>query len=156
MRLRFAPGLPSLAVSEGACRTPQTGGPKGDGLKQASNGGRLPGLRHRHGLEPILGLAREARQHQRNMITGMPVSRTGDDHAVAVDPSALAGRVQGEGHLGPDRKRDAAAKLDAALVEDHRIGRKLQLRLTGMHGHLLDRTGTRNHSFSRAHILPLD
>ena len=96
-----------------------------------------------HQAQARLRLLGHTREDQRNIVAGMFAAGTGDDHAAALNPSAIARRLQGDRHFRPRIERRRAAEFDAAFVNDDRLGRKLQTGLPGFHSDwLLERINT--------------
>ena len=58
------------------------------------------------------------------MVAGMTIAGAGNDHTIAVHAAILARRLQSHRHFRPWRKRGGAAKFNAMLGNDNRIGRE--------------------------------
>ena len=109
-------------------------------------------IRARHRIQAGLHLFREAGENHRDMVARMLAAGAGDDDPRAVDLAAITRRLQGHRHLRPLGEGRRTAKLDAILVNDHRVGRKGQAGLSRFEGNLLQRPSAFN--FSRAHTAP--
>ena len=97
----------------------------------------------RHEAQARLRLLGHARENKRNMVAGVFAPGTGDDHAAALNPAAIARRLQGDRHFRPWIERRRAAELDAAFVNDDRLGGKFQTGLPAFHSDwLLERIST--------------
>ena len=106
---RFSHGFPGVP-SNGFCR-----------LKKCENV-RLAKLRKRHEAQASLGLLGKIRKHHRHMITSVLVSRAGNNDTSAVNFTIAARGLQRQCHLCPRSKTGYTAKLDAAFVNDDRVG----------------------------------
>ena len=89
-----------------------------------------------HRAQARLGVLGQAGENHRDVITRVLAARAGYDHAGAVESAALAGRLQGHGHLRPSREGGGAAKFYAVFVNDDRVGRKKQAGLPRFDGDL--------------------
>ena len=78
-------------------------------------------LRKSQQAQTRLGLFGQVGEHHGDVVTGMFVAGTGNDHARAIHFAVPARRLQGESHLGPCRKTGHAAELDPIFVDDDRI-----------------------------------
>ena len=96
----------------------------------------------RHQVQARLRLLGHARENQRNMVAGVFAAGTGDDHAAALNPAAVARRLQADRHFRPRIERCRAAEFDAAFVNDDRLGGKFQTGLPALDGDFLERIRT--------------
>ena len=136
--------LPQVIPS---CSTKQAGResireyPKIDGLGSRQSTRAQSGVRHQ--AQARLRLPGQARENKRNMVAGVFAAGTADDHAAALNPTAVARRLQGDRHFRPRIERRGASEFDAAFVNDDRFGGKLQTGLPAFHSDsLLERIRT--------------
>jgi hypothetical protein len=87
----------------------------------------------RHQVQPRLRLLGHAGENKRNMVAGVFAPGTGDDHAAALNATAIARRLQRNRHFRPRIERRGASEFDAAFVNDDRLGGKLQTGLPAFH-----------------------
>src|ERR1019366_969850 len=105
--------------------------PRGQTLPQLGAGNRA---------QARLRLLGKAGENHRDVITGVLVASAGDHDSRTVDLAAITRGLQGNSHLRPLGEGRRSAKLDAILVDDHRVGGEGQARLPGFDSDFLERT----------------
>jgi len=75
-------------------------------------------------VQVLLRLAGEAEEEHGHRITGVTGPIAGDHHAAAIKFSRLAGGLERDSHLSPDRKRLGRPELNAVLSDSNTLWRQ--------------------------------